>query len=178
MYALVAMFDSKTEKLIRKIWKGLEDNNISYYASEVKDRVPHMTIASYNDLSVEPFIDRLETYYDNKDSIPISFQTVGSFLNTTTLFYTPTVTAALLNFHEEHHQHFKEYNDDSHSLYLPSKWVPHCTLTNRLSREKLKDAYQYCLQMKGSLEGEINRVGLIRLESQNHAPVIFTKNLY
>jgi len=83
-----------------------------------------------------------------------------------------------LTFHKKHHQLFGRFNDGTDSLYVPGTWIPHCTLANRLSVEKLKDAYLHCIQMKcGNLQGEINRLGLIKLEHPNSASFIFTMNL-
>ena len=103
MYALVALFDQNTERIIKDIWKSLEDKGISDYAKEVEDRVPHITIASYKELSVDYFTKHIGKYYENRKSIPISFQSIGSFRNTKTLYYAPIVTAELLMFHQEYH---------------------------------------------------------------------------
>lgn len=51
MYGLIALFDEKTEQIIKDIWKELKEQSISFYAYEVEDRIPHITLASYNDLN-------------------------------------------------------------------------------------------------------------------------------
>lgn len=177
MYAVIALFDVVLEQRIKKIWEELESNGISYYAREVEDRVPHITLASYKEVSLTHFIHEMETFYRNKGKIQVDFQTVGSFINTPTLFYAPTVTKELIELHSSHHRHFDSFNNDEESLYLPDKWVPHCTLANRLSKEELQEAYSYCLKISEKLEGEINRIGLIRIDSSKHAPVIYSKSL-
>lgn len=177
MYAVIALFDTVLEQRIKKIWEELEKNKISYYAREVEDRVPHITLASYKEVSVTNFINEMETFYKDKGKIQVEFQAVGSFINTKTLFYSPTVTKELIELHSDHHRYFASFNNDEESLYLPGKWVPHCTLANRLSKEKLQDGYSYCLKINEKLEGEINRIGLIRVDSSKHAPVIYSKSL-
>ncbi|SLL37536.1 Uncharacterised protein [Mycobacteroides abscessus subsp. abscessus] len=56
MYAVIALFDAVLEQRIKRIWEDLESNEISYYANEVEDRVPHITLASYKEVSVTDFI--------------------------------------------------------------------------------------------------------------------------
>lgn len=36
MYGLVALFDERTEKIIKEIWKELQEKSISFYANEWK----------------------------------------------------------------------------------------------------------------------------------------------
>ncbi|WP_240628478.1 hypothetical protein [Bacillus salacetis] len=45
MYAVIALFDEKTDTLVRNIWQGLREKEISFYAEEVIDRIPHITLA-------------------------------------------------------------------------------------------------------------------------------------
>ncbi|MGI8353313.1 2'-5' RNA ligase family protein [Niallia circulans] len=177
MYAVVALFNLELEQRIKMIWEGLESNEISYYAREVGDRVPHITLANYKDIPVMSFIHKMGTFYKGKEKVRVDFQTIGSFINTKTLFYSPTITEELLDLHSDHHRNFASFIDDEESVYLPGKWVPHCNLANRLSEEKLKDAYNYCLKMDEKLKGEINRIGLIRIDSKKHAPLIYSESL-
>ncbi|HWJ76459.1 MAG TPA: hypothetical protein VNR61_00085 [Niallia sp.] len=81
MYALVALFNHDLEIQIEDIWNDLETANISYYAKEVKDRVPHITLASYSEIHVEALIKYIKENYNNMKSIPINFQSIGSFLH-------------------------------------------------------------------------------------------------
>ncbi|KLV14435.1 hypothetical protein CHH55_23935 [Niallia circulans] len=177
MYAVVALFNPELEQSIKTIWEGLESNGISYYAREVEDRVPHITIANYKEIPVRNFINKMRTFYKDKEKVRLDFQTVGSFINTKTLFYSPTITEELLDLHSNHHRNFASFIDDKESVYLPGKWIPHCTLANRLSEEKLQDAYNYCLKINEKLKGEINRIGLIRIDSKKHVPLIYSESL-
>ncbi|MFF3023368.1 hypothetical protein ACFVRR_12050 [Gottfriedia sp. NPDC057948] len=40
MYGVVALFDAKTEQIIKDIWTELSEKSISFYADEVVDRNP------------------------------------------------------------------------------------------------------------------------------------------
>lgn len=177
MYGVVALFDAKTEQIIKDIWTELREKSISFYADEVVDRKPHITLASYHSLDMLRFIEQLDAFYENKPEIDIRFNSIGSFLNTGILYLSPHVTKNLIEFHENFHIQFKSFNDNPESVYLPEKWVPHCTLANRLSMDKLVEAYNYCLYRNDRIVGKIQEIGIIEMVSKNNAPMIYSKSL-
>jgi len=181
MYWFIALFDINIEKFIKSIWKELSDKSISFYSKEVKDGVPHLTLACYNKLNKSEFIRQIDTYYNNKAGIEITFNTIGSFLNNGTLFLSPTITKELMDFHVNHHNHFKVFNESANPLYLPGNWIPHCTLANKLPPERLSEAFSYCLKRYNPIIGKIKAVALLELVDKNEnyfeAPIIYLKEL-
>ncbi|WP_158175251.1 2'-5' RNA ligase family protein [Heyndrickxia camelliae] len=161
MYGFIALLDKKTEEVVKEIWRDLKKQSISYYAEEVEDRKPHITIAGYNRLEKSDFIRSMDQFYDSSPEVEIAFNTLGTFLNSGTLFLSPTISAPLSNFHRNHHDNFKKYNDNPESLYLPGNWIPHCTLANRLSHEKLCEAFAYCSHKLNTIKAKIAEVALI-----------------
>jgi 2'-5' RNA ligase len=105
MYGVIALFDERTEQMIKDIWRELSEKSISFYAEEVEDRSPHITLASYKDLNCIEYIKQLDVFYENKSEIDITFKTIGTFLNSGALFFSPIVTKELLEFHSQHHKH-------------------------------------------------------------------------
>lgn len=177
MYGVIALFDEKTEQIIKDIWTELREKSISFYADEVVDRKPHITLASYHNLDLTKFIEQLDELYESKSEIDIKFNSIGSFLNTGILYFSPNVTKNLIEFHEEFHTRFKPFNDNPKSMYLPGEWIPHCTLANRLSLDKLAEAYNYCLYRNDTIVGKIQEIGIIEMVSKNNAPIIYSKSL-
>lgn len=181
MYGLIALFDQNTEQLIKEIWKELKMQSISFYAEEVENRKPHITLASYNQLEQGDFIQWMDQFYDSISQVEITFNTLGTFLNSGTLFLTPTMSTSLSNLHRNHHDYFKKFNDNPDSLYLPGKWIPHCTLANRLTHKKLCEAFSYCSQKIGTIQARITEVALIETIFLNgrcvRAPEVHSKKL-
>ncbi|UOQ42606.1 2'-5' RNA ligase family protein [Halobacillus salinarum] len=162
MYGFIALFDRETEMKIRAIWKELEEKSISSYAEQVKDRRPHLTLASYVNVNEEKYIQKIRQAYENQSELELTFPSIGSFLQSGALFYSPILTEALMQLHRFHYRTFEEWHSESHPLYRPDQWIPHCTLANRLGHDKLLEAYNYCLQVHHSIHGKINRVALIK----------------
>ncbi|WP_409250881.1 2'-5' RNA ligase family protein [Bacillus sp. SCS-153A] len=177
MYWVAALFDEKTEKLIKQIWKELAQESLSYYEEEIKNPRPHITLASYSELDKERYIDEMKKLYENQQEMEICFNTLGSFLNYGTLFFSPTMTKELMDLHAAHHKNFN-YNETTNALYQPGKWIPHCTLANKLSEEELAKAFQFCLKRNDSINGKITEIALIEMEDsqddQLEAPIIFS----
>lgn len=174
MYGLLALFDESTETAVKGIWKALKDHSISSYAYEVEDRKPHITLASYRELDIAQFIGKMDEFYVNQRKVDISFNAIGSFLQSGTLFLSPTITSELMELHTNHHRYFSEFNDPE-SMYLPNSWIPHCTLANRLPAEKLQEAFVFSAKEVSSISGSINEVALIEVLGSNEISVIFSK---
>ncbi len=175
MFAVIALFDKHTEDFIRRIWIELEEHSISSYAFEIENRRPHITLASYTNLDLEDFISQLDDFYENKPVIPISFSSVGTFLKTGIIYYSPTMTSQLYTLHRSHHQHFGLFLE-SDSLYSPEQWIPHCTLANRLSHNQLLAAFSYCSQQP-KLDGKIEAISIIEVTDTGKINTVFTKKL-
>ncbi|WP_045520794.1 2'-5' RNA ligase family protein [Neobacillus niacini] len=177
MYGIIAIFDEKTEQIIKDIWKDLKELSISYYAYEVENRKPHITLASYNSINIAEYVQQMDVFYKDKLTIDITFNSIGSFMNSGTLFFSPTVTKDLFDLHFNHHKEFEQFNDDPNSLYLPDRWIPHCTIANRLSLEELSEAFNYCSKRNKTLFAQIKELALIDVSDKSTAPINFSKEL-
>jgi RimJ/RimL family protein N-acetyltransferase len=163
-YAFVGYLDTKTEARFRQLWKNLSVNNITQYGVETKGKRPHITIADYDNLDKGRFINLLNEFYDNKTKIEICLNILGTFINTGTLFIAPALSTELLDFHRDHHNYFKEFNENENSFYLPGKWSPHCTIASRLSEESMVPAFGYCRNKINKLQAKLNEVALIEVK--------------
>lgn len=181
MYGIVIHFDFETESFIKRLWVELSESCISKYAEEVRNRRPHITLASYNDLKTTEFIDTFEAFYSNKTKFEIKLSMIGVFINSGTLFLAPTPTLELIAFHESYHNKFNMYEKNSNPQYMPNNWIPHCTIANRLSEEKLLEAIRFCNRRIRDIVTTINEVSIIKLEYNDNkcvsTAVIATRNL-
>lgn len=164
VYALVGYLDYETEDYLKSLWKYLSENNITQYGVDKKSMRPHITIADYEKLSVDIFVGMLNEYYNNKSKINIDLNILGAFINTGTLFLAPTLSTQLLHFHKSHHDHFKAFNEDEKSFYIPGMWTPHCTIASRLNEDNMVRAFRYCKKNLNKIHGKLNEIALIEVE--------------
>ena len=167
MYAIVAHFDQETESSIKKVWSDFSTHSISKYAEEIPNRRPHITLASYKNLNLDEFIPVFDDYYQTQKRLPLTFNVLGTFIKSSALFLTPTPTIKLLNFHTQHHHHFDDYNDNPNSLYLPDRWIPHCTIANRLSNDKVEEAITFCSKNLSIIHSYIEEIAIITTIMEN-----------
>ena len=65
-YAFVGYLDHETEVNFRRLWKDLSEQNISHYGVETKGKRPHITIADYDALDKNRFIQLADRFYEDK----------------------------------------------------------------------------------------------------------------
>lgn len=172
MYAVILTFDEQIEDRIKKIWQELEEQGISDYASQVQNRKPHLTLASYEEIAnLEVFEKQFNLFYRQVSSLPIHFSTLGSFLQSGTLFLSPVVTQSLFALHQAHYQTFHQWS--AQKLYSPEHWIPHVTLANYLSADKLQEAFAFCQNHISNLKGFITGIQLIEISKDKQVKTVF-----
>ena len=181
-YAFVGYLDHETEVIFREFWEDLSEQNISHYGVETKGKRPHITIADYDALNISRFIKSADEFYEDKEKLDLTLNTIGTFISTGTLFIAPTLSTELLDFHSSHHDYFRTFNENETSFYLPSKWSPHCTIASRLDENKMVEAFSYCKKNIDKIHGTLSEIALIELKFNNAGvviedTVIFSKEL-
>ncbi|PEY34656.1 hypothetical protein CN354_17170 [Bacillus cereus] len=161
MYAVIATFDKKFSKHVKEIREGLTD------IVHNGDLEPHITLADYHTLDLKTYRAKLERFTENIGCFPVSFSSVGTFPTNGTIFLAPTVTKGLLEVHHSFHNHFKDFQDQPHSYYVPEKWVPHCTIANRLEREQFVRVMEFVYKEFRVQTAVVESLKLIRVNYEN-----------
>lgn len=84
------------------------------------------------------------------------------------MFLSPNPTKELIQFHFNYHNHFKKYSTFSNLMFQPERWIPHCTIANRLDDQKLLEALQFSTKRLESIRTEVQEISLIKLKNQNN----------
>lgn len=182
VYAVVGYLDCETEEKFNNVWRDLSENNISQYGVESKGLRPHITIADYDRLEKDAFIELFNKLYEDKLKVDICLNVLGTFINTGTLFIAPALSTELLDFHKSYHNYFKAFNDNVDSFYLPGRWSPHCTIASRLSEDNMIQAFKYCKNNISKIHCKLNEVALIEIKVNEDgiaigSEVVFSKEL-
>ncbi|MBM7636365.1 2'-5' RNA ligase family protein [Streptococcus saliviloxodontae] len=142
MYALVMCLDHKSQKEVKKVWKQLAAESLSHYAYEVREREPHVTLASFDYLD-ETILKNLSLLTRKTDCLRVKISHIGAFVGAPMITLNIDKSKDLIYFHEQVHQ-ILETIVDKKSLYSPANWLPHITFANRISHDKLEKVFNRC----------------------------------
>ena len=173
MYAVVAVFNPELEKAIIGVWDELKEKGISAYASQVRDRRPHITLGDVQQLDPVRFSEDFVRYYRDHKPIEVRLASIGSFIRTGILYYSPVLSEELTALHRDFHKQFLPPDGNESSLYRPGRWIPHCTIANRLSTDEQLKAFQL-VKDREIPQGTIAGLSLLDLRLPGEAPEIAT----
>ncbi|KML04439.1 2'-5' RNA ligase family protein [Rossellomorea marisflavi] len=171
MYAVVAVFNPELERAIIEVWDELKEKGISAYASQVKNRRPHITLGDVQQLDPVRFSEDFVRYYRNHKPIEVRLASIGSFIRTGILYYSPVFSEELTALHRDFHKQFLPPDGNESSLYRPGSWIPHCTIANRLSTEEQLKAFKLVKDQEIP-QGSIAGLSLLDLRVPGEAPEI------
>ncbi|MDF2591991.1 MAG: hypothetical protein K0S75_1457 [Clostridia bacterium] len=166
-YAVELYFDEKSEEAIRAIWKVLYDKDISKYMYESDSR-PHITLAVYDDEinNLELFMEKIKEFAQKAVILKLNLSNVGVFnMNEGVVFLQPRVTREMLDMQEEFHRTMRSFEEAEWRYFLPDLWVPHCTMTFNLKKEKLLQSVEVISSMFRPMEVLIDGLGIAKFKS-------------
>ncbi|KMP21087.1 2'-5' RNA ligase family protein [Bacillus cereus] len=165
MYAIIATFDGVFTNKITELQNELT-NVIG--TNQLAGVEPHITIADYNELDVHLYTEKLGEFVAIQENIDaVTFPSVGIFPTNGTVFLAPTVTDELLKLHYSYHDYFKTFHDNQNSYYVPGKWVPHCTIANRLHTKQFLSVMEYIYGKFNFATASIEKLKLIKVNYEN-----------
>ncbi|MED1115005.1 2'-5' RNA ligase family protein [Bacillus paramycoides] len=169
MYAIIATFDSVFTNKITALQNELA-NLIG--TNQLAGVEPHITIADYNELDVNLYIEKLKEFVAIQENMAaVTFPSVGTFPTNGTIFLAPTITDELLRLHHSYHNYFKTFHDNLNSYYVPGKWVPHCTIANRLNSNQFISVMEYIYEKFDLTTTSIEKLKLIKVSYENGSAV-------
>lgn len=161
MYAVIATFDEIFSKYVKEI----REDRIDIGHNE--DLEPHITLANYHTLDLKLYGEKLEKFTEHIECFPVEFSSAGTFPTNGTIFLAPIVTGRLLELHQSFHNHFADFHDQSQSYYVPEKWVPHCTIANRLDKEQFICVMEFVYKDFSAQKAVVESLKLIKVNYEN-----------
>lgn len=132
-FAVALLLDARAARAVEGVWDRLAAARLGVRMRETAVR-PHVTLAVYEDLDLEPFRVQVEAFFAAETPADVALSGVGTFqANPGVLFLAPVVTPELLDLHERFHRRFDHLADGAWAYYRPGSWVPHCTLAEGLA---------------------------------------------
>jgi 2'-5' RNA ligase len=141
-YAINIRADNGTARHIEKLWRLASFFEASP-SMEVMNYPPHITVAVYDEIEEEVLFEALRAGFEGIPKLPIRIVGLGFFepANSIVLWAAPEVPQLLRSAVQTIHDYVGLAR--CRPSYRPGRWVPHCTLALRVSRENRDKAIAF-----------------------------------
>lgn len=136
-YAVGLYFDRETEEAIIRLQRDIAGT----LQAPLPPGRPHLTLGAGRDRRVREEEAAFRAIGESVAGEAILFSSIGAFPGEPcVLFLAPIVTDALLALHRRADEVLQEASPALAQLYRPGRWVPHCTVADRLTNGQLLEA--------------------------------------
>ena len=161
MYLVSLYFDVKTNDRIQQYINTVAKRTGNTYMLDGKVP-PHITISAFESKHEIQVIERLDECVKELQSGRIQWASVGAFFPSV-IYLSPVLNEYL------HQVSFTVYTaleglEDTNirKCYKPFSWLPHTTISKKLSAEEMKTAFAVMQESFGMFSGEGIRIGLAK----------------
>jgi hypothetical protein len=135
--AIELFLDEPSAAVVRQVWREIAEAGISSYMDASGIR-PHLTLAVGAHVD-GPAVEAVLREWSAATALrQVSFTGLGlTPAERSNIFLTPIVTLDLLELHVGLHHKLAGLIDSPSDRYLPGRWVPHCTLMERVPPDDL-----------------------------------------
>ncbi|MBL0887983.1 2'-5' RNA ligase family protein [Myceligenerans indicum] len=157
--AVCLLFDSPTERTLRRLWQRLEADGVPTLATHTHGRhVPHLSLAVLRSWDLDAVRAAMESLPDAGPT-PVRFDAVAAFRRGR-MHLVPAVTSTLATRQERVVAALDATDEDLHRHYVPGVWSPHVTVAPRVRLDQtplvLEAAYEIL-----PLTGTLTRAALV-----------------
>ncbi len=171
---IALFFDDATESKVREMWNSLAKSGVSSYMIDTGAR-PHVSLAIWEQIRDGNIERDLAAFARENTPIDISLVGIGVFPTPAgVVFLIPAITCELTDLHIRFHERFASAGTSPFEHYLPGRWLPHCSLAQRMSPEKTPAALDVCRKFEFPITGKLVQIGHTKFPPTEH---VYTANL-
>jgi 2'-5' RNA ligase len=170
-FSIELFFDTKSDLAVQKMGYLLEKRGIPTIFSAL-GATPHLSLAVFERVESPKLHSLLKKAASNYPPLPFRLSGLGTFPGKEGVLYlVPAANPRLLEIHAWFHRTFRGLWEGNWSHYLPGNWVPHCTLSTRLTLESLLMGITYLARRGVSVQGRCSRLALVEIHPESPRPV-------
>jgi hypothetical protein len=159
--ASVLFFDEEAQNEIMRLWRRLYELDICKEMIDTNSR-PHISLGAFSDTDLEDVYERALEYAKEVSKLKVSLTSISCFSGDGGVVYlAPQVTAELLEVHRKYYEVFADFDSSKFKIYTPPYWVPHCTMTIGVSKEKVVEGVRLLLQEFKPIEAKLSAIGFV-----------------
>ncbi|MEU5841886.1 2'-5' RNA ligase family protein [Rhodococcus sp. NPDC047139] len=167
--AVCLLFDTETDRAIRRLWGRLEESGIPTLLTHTHRRhVPHLSYVVLRTYDLPAVESALEDVPDS-GPVHIYIDTLGLFRRGRASLV-PAPSPDLVQRQDRVVRVVEETGADLHRYYTPGRWTPHCSLSPRARRDEL-DRLGAVVYDVLPMEAALTRAVLIDTATGEHTPL-------
>lgn len=133
-YAIELVFDDESQQIIDNLRSELSKNGVHDEAVKLN----HVSIGDYKTDNIEELKKKVTEFSKTIKPFELSLVSVGTFMTKeNVIFLEPIMTDELFDVHKRFIEYMKDFDGVLNPYYDINKWMPHCTISIRLSDQEL-----------------------------------------
>src|ERR1035441_7056537 len=157
-FAIELFFDPKSDMAVQRWAQLLEKERVPTIFSTM-GATPHISLAVFEQYDPQRLHPLMKNLASLVSPLPFLLSSLGTFPGKNgVLFLAPAPSPSLLEIHSRLHRALARVIEGSWVYYFPGGWVPHCTLSMRLTGGKLAKGMELLRRKVKSLQGHYNRL--------------------
>lgn len=158
---VLATFDAATDAHIRGIWERLSSLGMR---TPIDDHEPpHISFGGVELLDIPAFQRSVEPVLAGMP-LALSFSHVGVFGGGRFMWLGTSLDESLRSLHERTDAALRSSSTEApDAMYLPGKWIPHCTLANSVSPEQMPDFWRVLRAVDLSAQARLEGLQLVNV---------------
>lgn len=133
-YAIELVFDDESQKVINNLRNNLKEKGVHDEAVKLN----HISVGDYKTDNIEELKEKVIEFSKMIKPFELTLSSVGTFMTKeNVIFLEPVMTEELLNIHKKFIKFMEGFDGRLNPYYDIDKWMPHCTISIRLSDEEL-----------------------------------------
>ena len=133
-YAIELVFDEESQRKINELRNILISNGVHDEAVKLN----HVSIGDYHTDDIDVLKEKVFEFSKTIKPFELKLVSVGTFMTReNVIFLEPIMTEELMDIHKRFIEFMRDFDGDLNPYYDIDKWMPHTTISIRLSDDEL-----------------------------------------
>lgn len=130
---------------------------------------PHISLGVADAINESLVRDLLSRWVERERGVSVRFDHWGLFVGDTAVLFLAPSHRDLLDFlHRSFFEIIGSVASGYWEYYTPARWIPHCTVAERVPLDELRDATERARRLSLPLEAKLDRLALVEFRPGRH----------
>jgi 2'-5' RNA ligase len=158
--------DAEADGRVRALWRTVATAGAGSYVESIGS-TPHVSLAVFDEVERSRAVSALSRFVESCEPLTVSFRGIGRFDEPErVIFLALAADEELTAVHAELHAFLRSMRLASSPVYLPGRWIPHCTVAHHVPADVFDAAVAAARGAFQEFEANLCEIGLVE-----YAPV-------